>query len=65
MIIEKETTGREAGAGAEAMRGVTGIMRRIETIAGAAGLVVQALMTNADSEAVMMIRAAVAVAVAP
>lgn len=60
MITGKETTG--SGAEAEAMRGVKGMRRRIEVIAGAVGLVVPAQMTNAESEAVMMTRAAVAVA---
>lgn len=60
MIIGKKTTGR--GAGAEAMRGVKGIRRRIEIIVGAVGLVVPAQITNAESEAVMMMRAAVTVA---
>lgn len=61
MITGKETTGR--GAEVEAMKGgVIGIMTRIEIIAVAVGLVVPALMTNAESEAVMMMRDAVAVA---
>lgn len=60
MIIGKRTTGK--GAGAEAMRGVKGIRRRIEIIVGAVGLVVPAQITNAESEAVMMMRAAVTVA---
>lgn len=60
MITGKETTGR--GAEVEAMKGVIGIMTRIEIIAVVVGLVVPALMTNAESEAVMMMRGAVAVA---
>lgn len=61
MITGKETTGR--GAEVEAMKGgVIGIMTRIEIIAVAVGLVVPALMTNAESEAVMMMRDVVAVA---
>lgn len=64
MITGKETTGSgaEAGAEVEAMRGVKGMRRRTEVIVGAVGLVVPAQMTNAESEAVMMTRAAVAVA---
>lgn len=62
MIIGKETTGRGAGAEAEAMRGEKSIKRRIEIIVVAVGLVVPAQMTNAESEAVMMMQAAVAVA---
>ena len=60
MITGKETTGR--GAEVEAMKGVIGIMTRIEIIAVVVGLVVPALMTNAESEVVMMMRDAVAVA---
>lgn len=60
MITGKETTGR--GAEVEATKGVIGIMTRIEIIAVAVGLVVPALMTNAESEAVMMMTDAVAVA---
>lgn len=62
MITGKETTGRGAEAEVEAMTGVKGIKRRIEIIVGAVGLVVLAQMTNAESEAVMMMRAAVTVA---
>lgn len=64
MIIGKETIERGAGAEAEveAMRGVKGIKRRIEIIVVAVGLVVPAQMTNAESEVVMMMQAAVAVA---
>ncbi|CAH2043558.1 unnamed protein product [Thlaspi arvense] len=51
MITGKETTGRGAGAeaGAGAMKDVKGIMIRTGIIAGAAGLVVPALMTNEDA----------------
>jgi hypothetical protein len=60
MITGKETTG--SGAEVEAMRGVKGMRRRIEVIVGAVGLVVQAQTTDAESEAAMMTRAAVAAA---
>jgi len=42
------------------MKGVKGMMRRIEVIVDAVGLVVPAQMTDAESEAVMMTGAAVA-----
>lgn len=59
MTIGKKTTG--SGAGAEAMTGVKGMRRRIEIIVVALGLVVPAQMKNAESEAAMIMRAAVTV----